>query len=38
MAVLGLLILLLVVLLVFREPIEDLLTSRFSSRTRSRDR
>jgi hypothetical protein len=36
-AVLGLLILLLVVLLVFREPIEDLLSSRFGSRTRSRD-
>jgi hypothetical protein len=38
MAVLGLLILLLVVLLVFREPLDDFLTSRFRSRTRSRDR
>jgi hypothetical protein len=37
MAVLGLLILLLVVLLVFREPIDDFLRARFSSRTRSRD-
>jgi hypothetical protein len=37
MAVLGLLILLLVVLLVFREPIEDFLSGRFGSRTRSRD-
>jgi hypothetical protein len=38
MAVLGLLILLLVVLLVFREPLDDFLSSRFSRRARSRDR
>jgi hypothetical protein len=36
MAVLGLLILLLVALLVFREPIDDLLLSRFRSRSRDR--
>jgi len=36
MAVLGLLILLLVVLIVFREPIDDFLTSRLRSRSRDR--
>jgi hypothetical protein len=36
MAVLGLLILLLVVLLVFREPLDDLLRSRFGRRSRDR--
>jgi hypothetical protein len=36
MAVLGLLILLLVALLVFREPLDDLLNSRLTSRRRDR--
>jgi len=36
MAVLGLLILLLVVLYVFREPLDELLNARFRSRSRPR--
>jgi hypothetical protein len=36
MAVLGLLILLLVALLVFREPLDDFLNSRLRSRSRDR--